>query len=609
MNILTLDFETFFSDDYTLKKMTTEAYVRDPRFEALLCGFRWMFSTGEPAYQWIAGPDLEDYFATIDWADTAVIAHHAHFDGLILSHHFGIKPKMWLDTLSMARLQLGNHVSASLKSVSGAFELGGKSLDYDEFKGKRWAELSTVERNNLGAGCLRDVALTWDIFNRLAVGFPAEEYQVIDMTVRMFTEPQLIGDPEMFGKVWVFENERKKALLAALAAGLGVESHTLPKLLGSNEAFTKLLEAEGVEIEYKSGKNNPIPAFAKTDDFMVNLLEHDDERIRTLAEARLDLKSTLDQTRAERLGFMASRGPMPVYLSYCAAHTTRWGGGDKVNWQNLKRGSDLRKGARAPAGHKIIKADKSQIECRILEMVAGEVEGIEEFRRGGDPYIGLASRFYHFAVTKENKEERQFGKVMRLQCGFGAGGDSIVRAAARATVPVRITPAQGLEARDLYRSEKPGVVAYWKTASRMIAALAETNHPIAWGPLVVETNRISLQGIPIWYPELHYHRDEESGDQYWRYKTRRGWTKLYGGKLTENVVQFMSRVDMSQSLLRILARTNLRPCQLEHDAACWVVPDALVEPFVQVVEAEMTRAPVWLPGIPLACEISVGETL
>ena len=143
----------------------------------------------------------------------------------------------------------------------------------------------------------------------------------------------------------------------------------------------------------------------------------------------------------------------------------------------------------------------------------------------------------------------------------------------------------------------------------MIAALAGTNHPIEWGPLVVETNKISLQGIPIWYPELHYHRDEESGESYWRYKTRRGWAKLYGGKLTENVVQFMSRVDMSQSLLRIKARTGIRPAHLEHDAASWIVPDNLVDVFAKVVNDEMCRAPIWLPGIPLAADISIGETL
>lgn len=603
MNILTLDFEIFFSDDYTLKKMTTEAYVRDARFEALGCGFRWMFSTGEPAYQWIDGPTLPEYFATVDWAETTVLMHHAHFDGLILSHHYGIKPKLILDTLSMARLQLGNHISVGLESLARHYGLAPKSVPYDRMRGRHWADMDSGLRAELATGCLHDIALTWEIFQRLAQGFPAEEYQVIDMTVRMFTEPQLEGDIDVFAKVWTNEQRRKSDLLRELAIDSGD--------LQSAERFAELLRAAGVEPETKAGKNGSIFAFAKTDDFMQGLLEHDDEYVRTLAECRLGIKSTLDQTRAERLGFMATRGPMPLYHAYCAAHTTRWGGGDKINIQNLKRGSDLRKGLRAPAGHKVVKADKSQIECRILNYVAEQWDVIERFRKGHDPYLPIASQFYGREITKSNLPERGVGKQLELSCGYGAGADTIVRTAKRGTYgpPAVLTGSEGLAARDLYRATHPRVVDYWKQASRIISALGGSNQSIPWGPLEVSTSRITLQGIPIWYPELHFHRDEESGEEYWRYKSRRGWVKLYGGKLVENVVQFMSRVDMSQSLLRILARTNIRPAQLEHDAAVWVVPNELVTPFTTVVQQEMTRAPTWLPDIPLACEISVGETM
>ena len=608
MNILTLDFETYFDDEYTLKKLTTENYVRDARFEALGCGVQaskgnqpWM-AEGERAY-WTPDALATGIFSTIDWDNTAILMHHAHFDGLILSHHYGIKPKFILDTLSMARLQLGNHVSVGLGSLASHYGLAAKNVPYDSFRGRRWADIDSALRHELAVGCLHDVELTYDIFQRLAPGFPQEEYQVIDMTVRMFTEPQLVGDIETFGKVWTYEHERKKQLLADLGVA--------PGDLQSADKFAELLRAEGIEPETKPGKHAPIPAFAKTDDFMQGLLEHDDERVRTLAEARLGLKSTLDQTRAERLGFMAQRGAMPVYLSYCGAHTTRWSGGDKLNWQNLKRGSLLRKGAKAPAGHKIVKADKAQIECRILNYVAEQWDVIERFAAGTDPYTGIASRFYGREITKADPAERGVGKQLELSCGYGAGADTIVRTAKRGTYgpPVILTQDQGLAARDLYRSTHANVVAYWKQASRIISSLAGANTSIPWGPLTVDTGGIRCQGIPIWYPELHFHRDEETGEEYWRYKTRKGWAKLYGGKLVENVVQFMSRVDMSQSLLRILARTNIRPAQLEHDAAVWVVPEALVTPFTTVVQEEMTRAPTWLPGIPLGCDISVGDTM
>ena len=114
MKIWTIDFESFFSDDFTLKKYTTEQYIRDPRFEALLMGVR----TPEGLYHYVEQDCVAKYLSTIDWSDAAILCHHAQFDGLILSHHYGVKPAAWLDTLSMARLMLGNHVSVSLSSLT-----------------------------------------------------------------------------------------------------------------------------------------------------------------------------------------------------------------------------------------------------------------------------------------------------------------------------------------------------------------------------------------------------------------------------------------------------------------------------------------------------------
>src|SRR5262245_51875218 len=128
MNIITLDFESFFTDEkdetgtpYNLTHMTTEQYVRHPWFEAHGCAFRW--HEGEQPTFWVPGNELKEFLAF--WktriSHCAVLCHHAHFDGLILAHHYGIRPKVWLDTLSMARLLLGNHISVSLDSVRKQF--------------------------------------------------------------------------------------------------------------------------------------------------------------------------------------------------------------------------------------------------------------------------------------------------------------------------------------------------------------------------------------------------------------------------------------------------------------------------------------------------------
>ena len=572
-----------------------------------MCGFRWCsgeFATEPANTYWIGKDELKAELESIDWNNIAVLGHHMHFDALILSHHYGIKPRFIYDTLSMARLQLGNHVSVGLESLSRHYGLQGKTVPYERFRGLHWRDIPAGLRAELGAGCLHDVELTWDIFQRLAAGFPPSEYATIDLAVRAFTEPKLIGDIATFGEVWKYEQKYK----ADLCAELGV---TL-KDLGSNEVFADLLRAEGIEPEMKEGKNGPIYAFASTDNFMKDyLLVHHDERIAMLAEARCSSKSNLDSTRSARLGWMATRGPMCVYLAPFAAHTTRFGGGDKTNYQNFKRGSPLRKAHRAAPGYTVVKADRSQDECRKLNFIAGQWDVIERFANGVDPYVGIASKFYGRAITKNDPAERGVGKQLELSCGYGAGGPTIVRTAKRGTYgpPVQLTEQQGLDARDLYRATHPQVVGYWKQASRMIAAIAGTNEPIQWGCMTVDNNVIWLPGnVPIWYHELHYHQDGK-GEQYWRYRDRKGWSKLYGGKLTENVIQALSAVDMRESLIRIFNRTGIGYSNQEHDAAVWIVPDNLVDPFVSVVQTEMVRPPSWLPGIPLGVEVSVSGTM
>src|SRR5271157_2338356 len=207
--------------------------------------------------------------------------------------------------------------------------------------------------------------------------FPPIELPLIDLTIRMFTEPLLEGDSALLYKINSDEALSKNERLYALGVG--------ELDLASADKFAAILEAEGVEVAYKPGKLKPIPAIAKSDAFMQELQTHDDERIRELAQARLDVKSTINETRSARIGAMADRGKLAVYLNYCGAHTRRWSGGDGVNFQNLGRRSDLRKALRAPAGFLLACPDQSQGECRILNWLANQEDVIERFAKGKTP--------------------------------------------------------------------------------------------------------------------------------------------------------------------------------------------------------------------------------
>ncbi len=598
MRIVALDFETFFSDDYTLKKLTTEGYVRDPRFEAHGAAIKW--GADYPA-RWYDERQLRHVLAQEDWSDTAILAHHVQFDGLILTSRFGVSPKLWLDTLSMARLLLGNHLSVSLDSVRNHFGIASKRTPYEQFKNKHWSDLDQETQTLLAEGCCDEVESIWTIFGKLAKDFPKEEYEIVDLTARMFVEPVLRADVDLLGEVWTNEQTHKAERLAALDVSA--------KDLGSNEVFAGLLQAEGVEIAYKEGKNGPIPAFAKTDAFMRELLEDEDPRVRALAEARLGTKSTLLQTRAETLGFMAGRGPLAVYLRYCGAHTTRWSGGDNSNFQNFKRGSDLRKAILAPEGYLLATVDLSQIECRLLNYLAGQTDVIERFRQGADPYVGIASEFYGRNIDKADAAERGTGKQAELSCGFGCGGSKFQRVASLGIYgpPVNLTLEDSERAVELYRQTHRQVVRYWHEANFILNDLA-AGRERDWGPMQVKNKRIYLpNGAPIIYDTLEWHVDEESGADGWRLKLRNGWTKMYGAKLVENCVQGLARVVMSQACARI-ARAGFRPVLSSHDEWSFLVrDDQYKDEATAFILAEMKKTPTWLPGIPLDAEGGLSE--
>src|SRR5271166_1607386 len=153
MNILTLDFETYFDDDYSLSKMTTESYIRDPRFEAHGVGLRGSVS-GET--MWIARPERKTLQEFCEWDNYTVLCHHAAFDGLILSHHYGIIPGRWLDTYSMAQFLFGAEQSKSLGALATRFGLAPKSVPYDKVKGLHYADMDRETQRELADGCLHD---------------------------------------------------------------------------------------------------------------------------------------------------------------------------------------------------------------------------------------------------------------------------------------------------------------------------------------------------------------------------------------------------------------------------------------------------------------------
>ncbi len=481
------------------------------------------------------------------------------------------------------------------------------------------------------------------------MNFPAEELALINLTVKMFTEPRLLGDQEMLCQAMTSEQDKKQSLLSELGCS--------KKELGSNSTFSRLLEALGIEVEWKSGKNGPIPAFAKTDQFMQDLLLSNDARVVDLVEAKLACRSSIDETRAGRLYEMSCRGgslfprddevhlgTMPVYLNYCGAHTTRWSGGDAVNWQNLPKqkhhvaqsverreslgelasqrcaavgGSSpsvvsIRQAIHAPPGYVIGKVDASQQEARILDTIAGQWDSVEKWRAGVDQYCGLASGIFGILVNKkEHPGERQCGKRIKLSAGFGAGHVKMLHTLKgdmkQYGIDYEVTPEIAEKGIQTYRATHPKVVQLWKNCDFLLHCLAGgTAHDAPFGlPIEIKNHQIICpNGAPMtyWLEWMEFKKKHGLVKQSWGRKTREGWRPIWGGGLTENIVQALGRVAVGQAVLRVEKRLGLKPVNLEHDAAIWLIPEAGVADYMDILVEEMRRVPAWLPDCPFDAE-------
>ena len=597
MNLVTLDFETYYAQDFSLSKITTEEYIRDRRFEVIGLGLKH----GPNSTEWAQGEgQVKELLGSVDFAKTGVIAHNTAFDGAILNWRYGVKPKAWFDTMCMGRALHGTEHSVSLKAMSERYGIGAKGNEVIMAKGKRLADFTTQEIRDYARYCINDVELTYELFSQMVRTFPRQELKLIDLTLRMFIEPFLDLDTGLLEQHLEDVKDRKDKLL--LDANI-----TDKKDLMSNAKFATLLEELGVspprKISPTTGKETY--AFAKSDEAFKELQEHEDDRVQSLVAARLGNKSTLEETRTQRFIAISKRGLLPVPIRYYAAHTGRWGGQDKINLQNLPsrgaNGKKLKNSIIAPKGHSVIDADSSQIEARVLAWLAGQNDLTEAFARGEDVYIKMAAQIYGCAEEEVTGAQRFIGKTTILGAGYGMGAEKF--GMQLKTFGHEVSPNEAKRIINIYRDANWRISQLWREAHHAVKQLAQgvsgrfgVSNMVSY---CAEQSGIKLPSeLYIYYEDLSGYQNSQ-GVEY-TYKVRRGRKKLYGGKVVENVCQGIARCIIGEQMLRIAKKY---PVVLTvHDSIACCVPDEQVDEAQRYVEDCMRWTPDWAEGLPINCE-------
>jgi DNA polymerase I-like protein with 3'-5' exonuclease and polymerase domains len=616
VQIVTIDFETFYDTGFSLSRMTTEEYIQDDQFQVIGVAIK----INDDKTEWYIGDDCAKALAEIDWANSMLLCHNTQFDGAILKWYYGFKPAGYFDTLSIARALHGINAGGSLKALAERYKLGEKGTEVVDAKGMRLEDFPEHQLRQYGVYCKNDVKLTYDLFKVISMGFPVDELKLIDITLKMFISPTLQLDTEIL-KIRLQEvKQGKTLLLEGLMKKLACDSaEAVRKKLASNKQFAELLCQMGVPCPMKisptTGKETY--ALAKNDTGFMALTEHEDVFVQELCNVRLGTKSTMEEARIERFISIATRNnnQLPIPLKYYGAHTGRWAGIDKVNFQNLpsrdKKKKALKNAILPPDGHVIMNVDSSQIEARILVWLAGQHDVVEQFRKGEDVYSVFASKVFNREVSKKTPTERFIGKTCVLGLGYGTGAKKLQHTLKTSPPGADLSDQECQRIVKVYRDVNHEVIKLWDKCDKALKFMA------SWPegkPFYYLDNRKSIlvtpgglrlpNGLYIYYPDLEWKTDESVRGGY-VYKSRHGQVNIWGGAMVENVVQALARIVVGEQMIAINER--YKPVLTVHDAIICTAPKDEAQEALDFLMAEMSKAPAWAEGLPITCEGGYGD--
>ena len=593
MNKLYLDFETFFDVGYSLTKMTTAEYVHSPEFKVWGVGVKW---NDTKQSEWYNYEEIPDLFEQYIWEDMAVVCHNTLFDAYILTQIYKVYPKYYYDTAAMSRGLYPNE-SASLKNVCERLFPTDTTMRKGEelVTAKGIRDLDPQLETTIAGYCIQDVDLTHAIFQKMAEGYPQSELDLIDMTVRMFVEPQITLDRGLL--------IQHKEQVATETAEKIEASGTTREVLASQPKFAAHIESLGITVPTKKSPRTGemIPAFSKNDAAYLQMMRAYPEH-QHIWDGREAVKSRIEETRAERfLSAVNPDGTFSVPLRYYAAHTGRFGGSEKINLQNLPRGSKLRSALTAKEDHYLYIVDLSNIEARMLAWLANEESLLMSFAAGEDVYSKFASEIYNRPITKENKLERYVGKTAILGLGYGMGKDRYQATLKNGSPSVDVTDNTALAIVSQYRAMYPNIPRLWNACKQMLYSMlnADKREP-RYGPLKIIHNAIKLpNGMFLKYPHLTF----TAGEFLYRSSFNKTPIRTHGPRLCENIIQALARIVITNQMLTIKEELPTLDVVLTvHDEIICSGTQEGADMILDTIMSIMKSPPGWCETLPLDAE-------
>lgn len=567
MPALAIDFETHTERGYNIKRLGTLNYVYHPKFHVIGCAT----CTEDGDTAWYDGDGVLNVLGRYD----VLISHNALFDVLVLRRLLGDQWRAthtFFDTLAAARALLPRGVDLSLDALGRLLVGQGKLGNLEEGV------------DDLVAYAKRDAWLAMQLYQRLRPLVPDQEARLIDITTKMSTTPQVVIDHDVLNQ----ELDRIQRRRDELCAQVGLTEEQLRK----RDLVRRQLEIITGERPASLDKKHPD----------ISRIKRDYPQARPLLEAREACSSNLERGRCLKLLELPRR--LPLQYKYWGAHTGRWASSGGFNWQNLSHRSMIRQAITAPPGYRLVIADLSQIELRMNLWFCGEHGLLDRLASGEDLYCLMATQLFGRQITKEDKQERQLGKIVELASGYGQGWrkfQAVCAAGALGSDPIYLSDAEAQHAIQTYRVTHPHVVGMWNRLQALVPALAHVDTHVELGPVIFEHERIRLpNGTHLDYTNARPTDDGwvyGLGDKEWR---------LYSGVLLENIIQALARIPIAEAMIKCYDAGWL-PAMTTHDEIVLVVPEQEAKQAYDQLIGWMTETPSWAPGLPLAAEGTVAE--
>lgn len=641
--MVVLDWETYFDKDYQLKKLSTIEYIMDDRFEEHGVAVLMMDTPHAPVepHFWHDVPGILSYLQSKygqNLEGCTVVWQNGRFDGTVLIRHHNIIPRYAVDTRDLAN-QLNPRRSNSLESLAERYGLKAKG-DTTRFLGLHWDR--TITTGDLGMPLIKrgmtddekesmcvyantDVQIEWALFTILLpkISRPAFELPLMLHTHQLFWRPRIAFDSRAADQL-ILDMEAK---IDEVATKVG---HTRKDLSGNN-SFVEILQAalpEGEKVPFKQGKKKLIPALAKTDPGLMLLKEHSDENVRNLVAARQAIKSW--PLHIKRVGRMRAQskasgdGRLPVPLLYCGAHTWRWSGGERINLQNLSARSleslilRIRGLLIPPEGCSFVITDASQVEARATAWIAGQWDLVEAFAAGAQIYCQFASEVLGKPIRKVRKDDplplakylkhyRAFGKVGVLGCGYGMGWERCMEFA-RNTYHIDIPPGMARQLVKHYRDKYGKICRFWRdieNAFKYVTRYPGQECDLPRGLHFRNEDDCTFITLPSGR-DLRYEEARVAGsgrDEHIKYPNQREhtWTYVWGGFLTENVIQAICRDLLAEAMMDLEDQGMSIGLHI-HDELIAVVPTVDAPEALNRAIKALSKQVDWAPDLPLDAE-------